>query len=134
MSIGGNLVNEELKRRAENLSRLLDEKLEIDADIKALKQAAKDDGYNMKAFAQIIKELRKGAEYQADQLQLELELDTYRRGVGLPVTLEGAQAAARGKAVSVPEPRSEKKKRNAPSGRLPAGESEGARKKGATVQ
>jgi len=111
MSIGGNLVNEELRRRAENLSRLLDDKAEIDADIKALKQAAKDDGYDMKAFGQVVKELRKGPEYQAAQLELELVLETYRKGVGLPVTLEAAQTAARDDAGSVPEPRSEKKKR-----------------------
>ncbi len=110
-ALGGNLVNEELRRRAENLSRMLDEKAEIDADIKALKQAAKDDGYDMKAFAQVVKELRKGPEYQQGQLELELVLDTYRKGVGLPVTLEDAQAAARDEAGAVPEPKSDKRKR-----------------------
>lgn len=112
MSMGGNLVNAELRRRAANLSRLLNDKAEIDADIKALKQAAKDDGYDMKAFCQVVKELRKGSEYQTAQLELELVLDTYRRGVGLPVTLEDAQTAAGAEARAVPEPKSDKRKRS----------------------
>lgn len=110
--IGHNTTNEELERRAKNLSNLLDDKAEIDADIKALKDAAKADGYDMKAFAQVVKEMRKGPEYQAAQLELEFILDTYRRGVGLPVTLEAAQKAVTDEAGSVPEPKSETRKRD----------------------
>lgn len=109
--MGGNTVNDELKRRAESVSDLLDQKAEIDADIKAVYEAAKNDGYDMKAFKQIIKELRKGPEYQAAQLELELILDTYRKGAGLPTTLEDAQKLVGDDAETVPEPRSEKRRR-----------------------
>lgn len=111
MSMGGNLVNEELKRRAENASTLLDEIAEKQEDLKAIYAAAKADGYDMKAFKQIIKEQRKGPEFQVAQLELELVLDTYRTGVGLPTTLEDAQKAAGEEARAVPEPKSEKRKR-----------------------
>ena len=111
MSLGGNLVNEELKRRAADAGTLLDEIAEKQEDLKALYAAAKSDGYDMKAFKQVIKELRKGPEFQAAQLELELVLDTYRKGVGLPVTLEAAQEALGEDARTVPEPRSEKRKR-----------------------
>mgnify|MGYP000045791173 CR=1 FL=1 len=111
MSIGGNLVNEELKRRAGNASTLLDEIAEKQDDLKAIYAAAKADGYDMKAFKQIIKELRKGPEFQQAQLELELVLDTYRKGVNLPTTLEEAQQAVGADARAVPEPKSEKRKR-----------------------
>lgn len=111
MSIGGNLVNEELKRRAGDASTLLDEIAEKQEDLKAIYAAAKGDGYDMKAFKQIIKELRKGPEFQQAQLELELVLDTYRKGVNLPTTLEEAQQAVGEDARAVPEPKSEKRKR-----------------------
>lgn len=111
MSIGGNLVNEELQRRASNASTLLDEIAEKQDDLKAIYAAAKADGYDMKAFKQIIKELRKGPEFQQAQLELELVLDTYRKGVNLPTTLEEAQQAVGEDARAVPEPKSEKRKR-----------------------
>lgn len=64
-------------------------------ELKDLKQQAKDDGFNLKCLAQVVKERRKGAQYQADQLMLELEVDTYRQNAGLPVTVEDAQERAR---------------------------------------
>lgn len=110
-ALGGNLVNEELQRRADNASSLLDQIAELQADLKIIYAKAKEDGYDMKAFRQIIKELRKGPEFQQAQLELELVLDTYRRGVGLPVTLDEAQKAAREDAEAVPEPKSSKRQR-----------------------
>lgn len=112
MSMGGNLANEELKRRAGQAGTLLDEIAEKQEDLKTLYAGAKADGYDMKAFRQIIKELRKGPEFQHAQLELELVLDTYRRGVGLPTTLEAAQEASANEARAVPEPKSEKRKRS----------------------
>jgi uncharacterized protein (UPF0335 family) len=111
MSIGGNLVNEELKRRAERALDLQGEITALQEDLKELFAEAKSDGYDMKAFKQIIKELRKGPEFQQAQLELELILDTYRRGVNLPTTLEEAQQAVGEDARAVPEPKSEKRKR-----------------------
>lgn len=73
---------------------LADEIAERQTLLKDVKQQAKDEGYNVRVLAQLVKERRKGAKYQADQLQLELELSTYRASVGLPTTLEDAQKRA----------------------------------------
>lgn len=100
---GGNNSAAELKRRAERRRVILDQIDDLKVDLKALKAEDKDDGFNEKALAQCIKELRKGADYQCDQLTLELELDTYRKAVGLPVTLEAAQEAALKEAQMVPD-------------------------------
>lgn len=90
--LGGN-AGRDLRDRIERLDGLLDELAEVQEQIKALKTEMKEDGYNMRAVGQILKERRRGAEFQAAQLTLELEVDTYRRATGLPVTLEAAQAA-----------------------------------------
>lgn len=102
MSEGHNHPAVELKRRAERRRVILDQIDDLQVDLKALKTEDKEDGFNEKALAQCIKELRRGADYQCDQLTLELELDTYRKAVGLPVTLEAAQEAALKEAQIVP--------------------------------
>jgi len=89
MSITPNVS--ELKRRAERRVNLLTQIGDLQEDLKALKLEDKSDGFNEKALAQCVKELLNGSEYQAEQLQFELELDSYRTAVGLPVTLETAQ-------------------------------------------
>ena len=94
--------NTQLKSLAESMARLLDEKAALDADIKEKRSEIKELGFNVKVFNQIVKEKRKGASFQADQLEMELELYTYRRETGLPVTLEDAQERARKEAESVP--------------------------------
>lgn len=63
--------------------------------LKLLKAEIKAEGYNLKCLAQAVREKRKGAKYQCDQLTLELELGTYRQAVGLPVTLDDAQERVR---------------------------------------
>ena len=91
---------------AERMTRLLDDKAAIDEDIKALKGEMKSASFGkdeMKAFAQCVKELRRGADYQADQLQLELILDTYRGALDLPRDLEVAQTRARAAAETLPD-------------------------------
>lgn len=75
----------------EKWNRLADEIAKAQAELKDLKARAKDEGFNLKCLAQAVKELRKGAEYQCDQLTLELEMQTYRSNVGLPTTVEEAQ-------------------------------------------
>lgn len=97
-----------LRDYAARMTRLLDDKAAIDEDIKALKGEMKAASFGkdeMKAFAQIVKEMRKGPDYQADQLQLELVLDTYRRAVDLPTDLEVAQSRARAEAGTAPDDR-----------------------------
>jgi uncharacterized protein (UPF0335 family) len=93
----------ELRRRATALCGVLDDIAELQKEAKKIKDDAKADGYDMKAFGQIVKELRRGAEYQASQLELELVVDTYRRAAGLPVTLEAAQEASRREAEELPD-------------------------------
>lgn len=101
-AMGGNGGAAELKRRAERRRNVLDQIDDLKTDLKALKAEDKDDGYNEKALAQCIKEMRKGADFQCAQLTLELEVDTYRRACDLPVTLEAAQEAASAEARVVP--------------------------------
>jgi len=101
---GHNQADAELKRRAEALSSILDQIAELQEDAKQIRTEAKSDGYDLKALNQVVKELRKGADYQAGQLELELVLDTYRKAVGLPVTLDAAQEAARKEAEELPAP------------------------------
>lgn len=98
--LGGN-AGQDLRDRIDRLDGLLDELAEVQEQIKALKTQMKEDGYNMRAVGQILKERRRGAEFQAAQLTLELEVDTYRRATGLPVTLEAAQEAVRAEAGEV---------------------------------
>jgi uncharacterized protein (UPF0335 family) len=95
-------ARDELRRRARAVSDKLDEIAELQGEVKELKLEAKSDGYDMKAFGQIIKEMRRGPDFQADQLTLELVIDTYRVAVGLPTDLEVAQEAAREASSQVP--------------------------------
>jgi uncharacterized protein (UPF0335 family) len=85
----------ELKNRAQRRVNLMTEIEGLKEDLKRLKGEDKADGYNEQALAQCVKELLKGAEYQEEQLQFEMELDTYRTAIGLPVTLETAQRHVR---------------------------------------
>ena len=101
-AMGGN-ANADLKGRAQEMAGVLDEIAEAQERAKEIRADAKAEGYDMKAFGQVVKELRRGAAYSCDQLELELVLDTYRRGVGLPVTLEDAQQRAREEAGELPE-------------------------------
>lgn len=97
----------ELRSLAKRLANVLNEIADLQEDAKQIKAEAKSSGFNPKVFNQIVKEQRRGAEYQADQLQLELELDTYRKAVGLPVTLEQAQAAVLEEAEALPSDEAE---------------------------
>lgn len=94
---------EELRKNAKRACQLLDEIADLQEDLKQLKAEVKAVGYDMKAFNQIVREMRRGADYQAAQLELELVVDTYRKAAGLPVTLEAAQEAARIDAEQLPE-------------------------------
>lgn len=88
-------MSSELKRRAERRVNILTEIGNLQEDLKALKAEDKADGYNEKALAKCVTEMLRGAEYQEEQLQFELELDTYRTALDLPVTLETAQRHVR---------------------------------------
>lgn len=101
-TLGRNQASD-LKGRAQELAAVLDEIAEAQERAKEIKAEAKSEGYDMKAFNQVVKELRRGPDYQADMLQLELVLDTYRRGVGLPTELEAAQKLVAEQAGTIPE-------------------------------
>lgn len=109
VNLGAN-AKADLRGRAEELAGVLDDIAELQDRAKEIKADAKSEGYDMKAFNQIVKERRRGPDYQADQLQLEMVLDTYRTAVGLPTDLATAQEAARKEAGDVPEPKREKRK------------------------
>lgn len=102
MAEPGHNANAEIKRRAERRIKILNDIADLQDELKSHKKQDKEDGYNEKALAQCIRELRKDADYRADQLQLELELFTYRKALDLPVTLDAAQEAAREEAGEVP--------------------------------
>ena len=102
--LGGN-AQQDLKRRADRRVTVLDQIADLQDDMKQLKAEDKADGFNEKALAQAVKEMRRGIDFQADQLQLELEVDTYRKAVGLPRTLEDAQQLAHASAEEIEPPR-----------------------------
>jgi len=99
---GHNQADADLKRRANALKDILDQIAELQEEAKEIRADAKSDGYDLKALNQVVKELRRGAEYQEKQLELELVLDTYRKAVGLPVTLDAAQEIVRRDAEELP--------------------------------
>ncbi|MCK9911304.1 DUF2312 domain-containing protein, partial [Microbacteriaceae bacterium K1510] len=91
--MGGNskqVLRERVRRRVENLKQ----QDELKEEMKDFKAEDKADGFTEKAIAQVVKEMRKGVDFQSDQLQLELEVDTYRKANDLPVTLAEAQKLA----------------------------------------
>jgi uncharacterized protein (UPF0335 family) len=110
-ALGAN-AKADIQGRAKELAGVLDEIAELQERAKEIKSEAKLEGYDMKAFGQVVKEMRRGAEYQAAQLTLELTLDTYRKGVDLPTTLEEAQERARAAGAALPDDREAKKEKS----------------------
>ena len=103
MTSEGNNSVADFKRRVEQIDTLLDEIAERQTEIKLIKEGLKNDGYNTKAINKVLRELRMGAEKYASQLELELEVDTYRRNVGLALTYEEAAKNAESAASDLPE-------------------------------
>jgi len=98
--MGGNskaVLRERVQRRVDVLEQID----ELKQTLKDYKDEDKADGFTEKAIAQVIKEVRKGVDFQADQLQLELEVDTYRDANDLPRTLAEAQKRAHAAAEDV---------------------------------
>lgn len=102
-AMGSNQANRALRRRARAMVDKLDEIAELQDEVKALKADAKTDGYNMKAFNAIVREMRKDAEYRVAQHELEAVLKTYRQAAELPTTLEEAHKAATEAAGQAPD-------------------------------
>lgn len=91
------VLRERVRRRVEVLGQIDD----LKQTLKDYKDEDKADGFTEKAIAQVVKEMRKGVDFQADQLQLELEVDTYRAANDLPTTLADAQKLAHAAAEDV---------------------------------
>jgi uncharacterized protein (UPF0335 family) len=70
--------NSDLKQRAESIMRLMEQRDEISADIKAAFEAAASVGYNSKAMRKAIKlasmDADKRAKHESEQMDLELYL------------------------------------------------------------
>jgi uncharacterized protein (UPF0335 family) len=117
----GDNQSADLKSRVERLIEILDDIDEKKADAKQIRDTAKADGYDMKAFNQVVKEKRKGTDYQASQLSLELVLDAYRAAVGNQTDLEKAQEAARREATVDPDEKKAKRKKSSKVVQFPGG-------------
>jgi uncharacterized protein (UPF0335 family) len=111
IELGGNAARD-FNQRLEAYSEALDDVKEAKDRADEIKKAAKDEGYDMKAFANVEKLRRKGAAHLAGQLKLELIRNTYLKAAGMPSTYEEAQKAADAEAAAAPEPNSEKKAKN----------------------
>ncbi len=95
-------INNELDKLAKRWITLVDEIAKHQEDLKQLKAEIKNVGFDTKVLGQVVKELRKDENYRADQLEMELMLDTYREAVGLPRAFEEAQALVRDAANAIP--------------------------------
>ena len=106
--LGGNQARD-FNDRLDAYAAALDAKEAADAEAKRIKEEAKQEGYDMKAFVQVEKLKRKGAGQIATQLEYEMVRTTYLKAAGLPSTVEEAQKLAATEAASEPESKSEKR-------------------------
>jgi len=72
-----------MKDFAEQLSDCLLRKSDIDAEIKALVDAAKEQGINVRALRKVAKELIEDGSKLAKKLEDERQIDMFREEVGL---------------------------------------------------
>lgn len=87
-------MSKDLIERVDRLKKMLDDKAEIEADIKAAYDSAKSAGYNTRLVKRVLKELRLDRDKLAAQLEFEFELGTYRQNVGLPTGAAWIEARA----------------------------------------
>ena len=76
----GNINSGQLEAFVQRIERLEDEKKNIATDIKEVYSEAKAMGFDIKIMRQIIK--LRGME-QADRIEMELLLETYKRALNL---------------------------------------------------
>ena len=100
--MGGN-AGADFKGRVAEIVALEDEIDALKVKHAEKKADAKNEGYDMKALAQSVREKRKGAKYQAAQQTHEAVVDTYRTALGLPTTLAAAQKALAEEASRMPD-------------------------------
>ena len=85
-----------LIEEVEKYCDVLDRIAQLKAKLVEQKARLKADGWEMKQFAQVVKETMGGVDYQCAQLEGEAKLTAYRSGAGLPTTVEDAQRLVRG--------------------------------------
>lgn len=108
--LGGNQARDFLER-LEAYEGVLDQIEKLKGEAKLLKEAAKQEGYDVKAFTDVEKLKRKGYAQIFKQIEFQMVLTTYLKAAGLPSTLEEARRAAEAEAESEPAPKSEKRER-----------------------
>lgn len=108
--LGGNQAADFI-HRLEAFEALLDKIEKLKGEAKLMKEAAKQEGYDVKAFADVEKLKRKGFAQIFKQLTFQMVLTTYLKAAGLPATLEEARRAAEAEAEAAPESKSERESR-----------------------
>ncbi|ADJ22997.1 hypothetical protein Hden_1184 [Hyphomicrobium denitrificans ATCC 51888] len=118
--LGGN-QSADLNSRADQIIAVMDEIDDAKVRLADIKANAKASGYDLKALSQVVKEKRKGAGFQAQQLELEMVLDSYRKAVGNATDLEKAQERARREASEDPDEKKAKRKKSSKVVQFPGG-------------
>jgi uncharacterized protein (UPF0335 family) len=108
--LGGNQAKDFVDR-LEAYEALLDKIEKLKGEAKLLKEAAKQEGYDVKAFTDVEKLKRKGFAQIFKQIEFQMVLTTYLKASGLPATLEEARRAAEAEAEAAPTPKSEQQEK-----------------------
>jgi len=106
-ALGGN-ATQALESYGRRLSDALDALADAQEAVKDIKAEAKSDGFDAALLSRVLRELRLGPEYIADQLAKEAERDTYRRALGVPTDLDAAMTGVRTAVETLPTPRRRK--------------------------
>lgn len=108
--LGGNQAKDFVDR-LEAYEAVLDKIEKLKGEAKLLKEGAKQEGYDVKAFDSVEKLKRKGFAQIFKQIEFQMVLTTYLRAAGLPSTLEEARRAAEAEAEAEPESKTAKKEK-----------------------
>ena len=87
--MAGSNSEAQLRAAAETIKTLREQIAALQDEIKVEVAAAKSSGFNMKALNRVIKDMMLEPEAMEKQLVLELEIDTYRRAVGVRTEASG---------------------------------------------
>lgn len=94
MSDKGHNSDALIRRHAERIKDLMDQIADITDEIKTERDAAKGSGLNVKALNKVVKELLMDDDKRQAQLELDFNVDAYRKIVGLPTEWGQAPAPA----------------------------------------
>ena len=102
--MAGSNSEAQLRAAAETIKTLREQIAALQDEIKVEVAAAKSNGFNMKALNRVIKDMMLEPEAMEQQLVLELEIDTYRRAVGVRTEASGMHSPDNGKRLSASAP------------------------------